>query len=246
MKRLWNILAVLAVANLLGMGGFVLWLQGTGRLSVDRLRAVRAALTPTLTEEAAAAAAAAAAAETADKERKEAARMAAPPESASEAIERQKQHDDATLQTVLRARREIDDLRRQLLDERAKLDGEWAALAADKKAWAAQREDVERLASSKQFKQALTTLEAQKPKDAQQLLKLIHSGQSLPAAGAQPAPAASATGSAQAVAYLAAMQERTRGRVLAEWIKDDPAVAAELLESLRRRGVGEAPRAAAQ
>ena len=235
MKRLWNILAVLGIANVIGVAGFVGWLKVSDRLDMDRLRQVRAMLTPTLAEEAAKAEEDRLAAEAQAKKEKEEARLAGPPERAAASIDRQKQSDDAVVQTVLRARQEIADLRRQLLEERAKLDSEWATLAADKKKWTTEREEAEKLLASKQFKQALTTLESQKPKDAQQLLKLMNSGQGLPSGGAGTA----APGSVRVVAYLAAMQDRTRGRVLAEWVKDDPTVAAELLEQLRRRGVGD-------
>lgn len=244
MKRLWNIVAVLALANVIGVAGFVGWLKATDRLNMDRLRQVRVMLTPTLTEEAAKAEEGRVAAEAEAKKQKEEARLAGPPESAAASIDRQRQSDDAVVQTVLRARREIEDLRRQLLEERAKLDSEWTTLAADKKKWTGEHEEAERLLASKQFKQALTTLESQKPKDAQQLLKLMHGGQGLPAGGAGTAPANAGNGavaesSSRAVMYLAAMQDRTRGKVLAEWVKDDPQVAADLLEQLRRRGVGD-------
>ena len=38
-------------------------------------------------------------------------------------------------------------------------------------------------------------------------------------------------------AYLNAMQERTRTKVLDEFIKSDPKVATDLLERLRTRGI---------
>jgi hypothetical protein len=36
--------------------------------------------------------------------------------------------------------------------------------------------------------------------------------------------------------YLNAMDERARGKIMAEFTKDDPALAAELLDALRRHG----------
>jgi hypothetical protein len=38
------------------------------------------------------------------------------------------------------------------------------------------------------------------------------------------------------VKYLSAMEERARNRVLAEFVKADPKLAAELLEVIRQRG----------
>jgi hypothetical protein len=50
-------------------------------------------------------------------------------------------------------------------------------------------------------------------------------------------PMKSETGRRQVVAYLDAMEERVRNRIIAEFVKDDPALAAELLERLRTHGV---------
>ncbi|MFN0011076.1 MAG: hypothetical protein ACKVS8_05455 [Phycisphaerales bacterium] len=241
MKRLWNIVAVLAIANVLGVLGFAAWLKATDRLSMERLAKVREMLTPTIAQDAAKAEEMKLAAEAGEKKAQEEARLSGPPESAVERIDRQRQMDDATMQTVLRARREIEDLRRQLLEDREKLDKEWASLGADQAKWQANRQEQAKELSGKQFKQALTTLESQKPKDAQQLLKLLHNEQAVPVRGATPAAGGlpGQAGASQAVAYLAALQDRTRGKILAEWVKDDPKVAAELLEHLRLRGLGE-------
>lgn len=226
MKRLWNILSVLAIANLLAMAGFVLWLKASDRLSVDRLRQVRAMLAPTLADDAKAKADADAAQAADEKKKAEEARQSGVPESSEERIARQKETDDAAVQTVLRARREIDDLRRRLMEDRDALDKERTALAADQQRWAKQRQEEATQTQSKQFKQALATLESQKPKDAQQLLKLM--------VGAQQR--------AQAVAYLSQMQERPRSKIMSEFVKDDAKLAADLLEELRIKSAESGPR----
>jgi hypothetical protein len=43
------------------------------------------------------------------------------------------------------------------------------------------------------------------------------------------------TGTDQVVAYLNAMEDRTRTKIITEFQKQDPALAAELLERLRTR-----------
>lgn len=221
MKTLWNILCVLAIANLLGIVGFVGWLAASDRLSMDRGRAIRAVLAPTLTQEAAQRTEAEAAQVAEAAKAKEAARFAGTPESAAEQLDRNRAADDVGLQTAVRLRREIDDLRRQLIDERAKIDQDRAALRAEKDAFAQMREQIARNQGSEQFKQALGTLESQKPKDAQTMLQTLIDAQQYE----------------QAVAYLAAMQDRTRTKVMAEFVKADPKLAAELLERLRVHGV---------
>ena len=51
MKTLWNVLAFMAVVNLLAMAGFVGWLWQSQRLSVDRLEQVRELLKLTIPEQ---------------------------------------------------------------------------------------------------------------------------------------------------------------------------------------------------
>ncbi|MFT3686204.1 MAG: hypothetical protein QM783_14990 [Phycisphaerales bacterium] len=79
MKRVWNMLAFLAIANLLAIGGFVGWLAATDRLSVDRLRTLRESWKTTVAEEKEAEAKAAVESEAAKKASAEAARRAGAP-----------------------------------------------------------------------------------------------------------------------------------------------------------------------
>lgn len=219
MKTVWTILATIAIANLLALLGFVGWLAASDRLNRDRLQKIRAVLAPTLASEATAAKAAEDEAQSQAKTAAEAKRFEGTPESAAENIERTRAEEDHQLQTSVRLRREIDDLRRQVLADRVKVDEDRQTLAAEREAFNKDRTESTKLAASEQFKQALATLESQKPKDAQQVLKKMIDGQSIK----------------QAVEYLAAMQERTRTKVMAEFIKGDPALAATLLERLRDR-----------
>ncbi len=51
MKRIWTIISILALANVLAIGGFVGWLQTSGRLNKDRMQRLRELFAPTITEE---------------------------------------------------------------------------------------------------------------------------------------------------------------------------------------------------
>lgn len=221
MKSLWTILATLAIANLLALAGFVGWLAASDRLSRERVEKIRLILAPTLAEDQAAADAKAeedkkGAADAAEKQR-----LAGPPESATEKIDQNRAENDKRQEQAARLRKEIDDLRRRLLADQEKLDDERRSFDAERKAFLAQRDDATKLTTSEQFKQALGTLEAQKSRDAQQVLKSLIDSQQKP----------------MVVEYLAAMGDRPRGKILAEFIKDDAKLAAELLERLRARGV---------
>lgn len=220
MKTLWNTLAVLAIANLLALGGLVGWLVTGDRLNMDRLRAIRAMMAVTLTDERAAQEAAAAKATADEAAAAEKARLAESPESAAEKLDSQRASDDAARQLNVRLRREIEDLRRQLLAERETLDRDKAEFSAMTAAFErATRQERERL-ENEQFRQALAALESQKPRDAQQVLaQMLDNGQT-----------------EQALNYLGAMGERPRSRVIAEFIKADAKLAAGLLERLRERG----------
>lgn len=221
MRSVWLIISTLAIANLLGLAGFVGWLHSSDRINTDRLRKIREMLSVTIADEQKALDEAKKKDEEDAKAREAAKRMEGAPESAAEKIERVKNEDDVRQQTAVRLRREIDDLRRQLLVERQRLEDDRTALEAKQKAFEQSTAEAVKNATDEQFKQALGTLESQKAKDAQQVLKSL----------------LDAKQEAQVVAYLAAMQERPRGRIMTEFIKEDPKLAATLLERLRARGL---------
>ncbi len=230
MKTLWNLLCVLALANLLAIIGFVGWLGATDRLSLDRLRAIRVALSATNADEVAKQEEETKKVKEEEKVAAEKKRMEGAPESAAERNDRVRAADDAREQSRNRSMREIEDLRRSLLKDRADLDADKAALAAERKKFEAARAEIEKQTSDEQFKQALSTLEAQKAKDAHSVLKAMIDDQKRD----------------QAIAYLAGMGERQRSRILAEFVKVDEKLAATLLEQLRTRGVTAPPKPPAE
>src|SRR5690242_2780892 len=106
MKSLWTVVSVLALANLLMLGGFVGWLASTGRLNRDRADAVRALFAKTVEEEAAVKAEADAAAGEKAKADAAAAKLALPPVAAAERI--RETQDAAELSGQSRHRLESD------------------------------------------------------------------------------------------------------------------------------------------
>jgi ADP-ribosylglycohydrolase len=221
MKTIWLVISTLAVANILALIGFVAWLGMTDRLSDARIEQVRLVFAPTLEQELAAQAEqeAKAQAEAADAEA--GARLAVPPETAASRIAKQEQAEEVRLQHILRQQRELEDIRRTLERDRARLAEEEARLIQAQKDFEAYRARIATIEGADQFKKALVTLESQKPKDAKDVLQSMIVGGDTD----------------QVVSYLGAMEDRTRGKVLAEFVKVDPALAADLLERLRTRGV---------
>lgn len=246
MKTLWNALCVIAIANMLALGGFAVWLRTTDRLDMGRAREVRVLMSKTLSQEKAEAVAEAAAEAQKVKDAEAAARETRPPLSASEQLLAKVEASEIDRQRAERLKVEIEGLRTQLAMERAKLDTERDTLAADRKAFEAQVESTFAQANEAQFQKTLGVLVGLKPNQTATMLKeLIDAPQSqaseIPEITAnKPSATAGASptrgpGFAQAVSYLDAMDDRPRGKIIAEFLKTDPALATDLLEHLRTR-----------
>jgi hypothetical protein len=160
-------------------------------------------------------------------------------------------------QRIERLKREVQDLQNALLRERADLERDKALFENDRKVLLAQAQQSSGEAGDEQFKKTLGVLQSMKPAAAKAMLLEIMSmidgpvespapamiapalGANTPAELAQSALDTNAPtypGMDSAVEYLNAMEERSRTKVMSEFAKDDPRLAAELLESLRRRG----------
>lgn len=234
MKRVWNVIAVLAIANLLAIGGFVGWLAATDRLNMDRLRELRETLKVTVTEEKAEEARVSAEAAEKAKASAEAARRAGAPESSGQKIEDRRQAQDLLDQQLVRMREEARQLQVLIQSRRDELDRQSAALDAARKDFDQRQAEWKALSEDEQFQQAVGVLEAQKPADAMKILTAILDAPPLP----QNADAATPPRNKREIVirYLASMGDRTRAKIIAEFVKVDDKLAAELLEDLRKRG----------
>jgi len=225
MKSLWTIVSTLALANLLAIVGFVGWLSATDRLSRERVGEIRTLLAGTVTDAQAEKKAAEAAALKAQAEQAESARMAKPPMSAADKITRDRDAQEAQFQAKLRLDTELRSLREFLVRENQRLQNWEAELTTREQSFEAKRKAITDSEGAEQFKKVLATLGGVKPKEAQSMLnELISQGKQT-----------------DAVAYLNSMDERSRAKIVAEFNKADPRVAAELLESLRKYGLPSTP-----
>lgn len=234
MKRVWNVIAFLAIANLFAIGGFVGWLAATDRLSIDRLRELRETLKVTVTDQKAEEARVTAEASEKAKAEAEAARRTGNPESSGQKIEDRRQTQDLLDQQLVRMREEARQLKEQIQSRRDELDRQSAALDAARKEFDQRQAEWKQLSEDEQFQQAVGVLSAQKPADAMKVLAAILDGPPL----AQNAESSSPPRNKREIVirYLASMADRTRAKIMAEFIKADDKLAAELLEDLRRRG----------
>lgn len=221
MKSIWTVLSVLAVANLLALGGFVGWLKATDRLSAERLTAVRGLFVETVAQQKAKADGEAAKAAADQKAAAEKAKEGQPPLAASDVLNIKLEQGKADLERVESLKREVQILRETLQRERGQLDADRLALKKERDEFERARKIVADTEGNAQFKKALATLEGLKPDKAKTALQQLIDAKQVE----------------QVVAYLNSMQERTRTKIVDEFLKADPKVATDLLERLRTRGM---------
>jgi len=257
MKTILNVIVVLAIANLLAIGGFVGWLRSSDRLNWARAGEIRKLLSKTITDEKTEAQAAAAKAEADKKAAAEAAKAARPPLTAEERLSARIEATKQDEERINRLHREVEDLQRGLAAERSAIDADKAAFAAQKKAFEDTVKQTQSDLADAQFQKSLTVLTTLKPAQSATILQqliagvtpgvapatgaasggngpLIANGSPLGASAAGSAPGQ--PGMADALRYLDAMDDRPRGKILAEIAMTDPKLATQLLEQLRKRG----------
>lgn len=220
MKSLWSFIGVLAVAHLLALAGLGAWLVGTDRLDGERLERVRTILSETIPEEKARLAEEADAAEQARILEAAKAAEATMPIGAADRVQLKLELSEIDRQQFLRMQREMQDLKLSLTRERQLLDDDVVKFQTEKADFDAYRKRLLEIEGSAQFKKTLATYEGLKAKDAMASLNaLLEQDQQ-----------------DQVVSYLSAMEERQRTKIIAEFNKLDPTLAADLLERLRTRG----------
>lgn len=221
MKTIWTMLSVLAVANLLALVAFTGWLRSTGRIDVSRVRQVRQMFTETLAQQRTREDEAKVQAEAQEKAAAQKAKESLPPIAAADALTLKLEQGKADQERLESLKREVQILRETLQRERNQLDADKAAFKKDQDEFERARHSVAQTEGNAQFKKALATLEGLKPDKAKTTLQQLIDAKQVE----------------QVVSYLNAMQERTRTKVMDEFIKSDPKVATDLLERLRTRGL---------
>jgi hypothetical protein len=228
MRTIWTILTVLALANLLALAGFVGWLGASDRVDMERVREVRKLFSETLTEKHTREATAKAAEEAAALAAAEKAKRENEPVPAADLLRIRLEAGEADRERLAKWRREVEDLKATLQRDLDRLDAARKALADEQAAFDARKEQIARLEGDGMFKKALATYEGLKPTAAaEMMLQLLRPGGGT--------GAINEAGADQTVAYLNAMEDRTRTKIITEFQKQDAALAAELLERLRTR-----------
>lgn len=224
MRTLWNVLSFLAVVHLLALLMVVVWLWQSQRLDAERLASVRETFATTIPEAQAAAAKAEAQANAERQRQIEAERQADP------------QLDSISqIQHVSLARRQEDQTRRRLADEKrmlqqqldeatAELESRRAELEQLRAGWSSQAEAQQQRRADEQFLQAVRLMEQIAPKQGKRILMGLIADDQMD----------------QAVAYLKAMNQRAASKILREFKTEaESALATELLERLRTFGLAQ-------
>lgn len=236
MKTMWAVISTMALANLLVILGIFTWLVATDRIDGARFMKVRDVLREPIAQETARLEAERKAEEARLAAEEAAARLQREPVTAADLLNLRIETAEVDRQRLERMRREVQDLRTTLARERELLEQEKAAFESKLRAAAEEARRLAEVRGSEQFRKALATYEALRPADAAAALRGLMDAPTLPG---QP------DGATLAVAYLDAMDERIRARIVSEFIKADAALAAGLLERLRNLGVppggGESP-----
>jgi len=217
-RTLWTVLATIALANLFAIGGFVGWLVTTDRLDGDRFEQIRTLFSETITE--------VTAREEAEQVEADAIALAAqeeedsklPPLSAEDRLLRQTEFDTILQQQVERTRRTIADMRRALDEEQTSFKNERDEFETERAVYEKMRAKIAAVEGDVQFKKALKLYESLRPNNAAQTLTQIYQQ------GERD----------QVVSYLNEMESRKASKILAQF---EPAMAADLLERLRTRGL---------
>ncbi|MBS0188817.1 MAG: hypothetical protein JSS51_12165 [Planctomycetes bacterium] len=233
MKRVWTVISVLALANVLALAGLVGWLQISGRLNRDRMIRLRELFAPTIAQEQKTTE------ETQSKQAEEVKKAAEdaksqrPPINAADRLELSAQGEEVRRQQLASLEKQVDLLRASLARDNAEVTRARDQLTQDQAAFEAMRKRVLDQEGSAQFKKTLNTLQDLKADQAKKALKEM--------LAMKPAPTGASstmqTGTDLVVSYLNAMDSRSRGKIMNEFIQDDPKLAADLLERLRTRGL---------
>jgi len=220
MKRIVKAILIVAIFNLLAVLVGAGWLFSSGRLSKARVLNMSELFSqPVAIEEANLKAEQAQADKVLAEQEKP---LPALPLNADERNLVRVEMTQIDRQRLDRMKREVQDLQMSLRRERNNVLEDRQALDKEQVEFDQMRARLAELEGTKQFKKALTTLEGLKPKDAKTVLSTL----------------LNASKDEEVISYLSAMQDRTRTQIMSEFIKaGDDQLAADLLESLRLRGL---------
>lgn len=220
-RSLWLLISSIAIANLLAIVMFFLWLGATSRLSPDRIEAVRTMFTESVDQAEERQRRLERDAQAAAEEAAEEAKVGTAPLTAEQRMRIIDEHADLVSHRIRRTQREAEDLIRALDQQFRDLRADRAEFETERNQWLAQREAIRELEGSEQFRKALAIYESLRPEPAANLLQQLINQDEID----------------QAVIYLSRMKSRTASRIIAVIEQRDAPLATDLLERLRALGI---------
>lgn len=221
MKTAWNIITLVALANLIAIVGFVVWLHFSGRLDLERVERVRTMMSETIAQESKRLSSADAATEAERLLVAQEAALDGPPVTASESLSIRLETSEIEAQKKQRLDREISDLRETLARERRLFENEQSDYLREKTEFERMRERIAEIEGDEQFAKSVAVLDSVKSSEARDMLGELF-----------------LTDPQQVVSYLNAMKPRARTAVIAAFNKDGQTdLATDLLEMLRVHGL---------
>jgi len=228
MKTILHVVVILALAHFLALLAFVGWLGVNNRLSMSRVEQVRMMFGETVAAESARSDAAAEEARIAEIAAKEIDEGVLLPIDSGELLVQRTHDSRLDRQRIERLKREVEDLQRTVQREQGDLDRRHEQLMRAQAAFDQRRAAIAEIEGAEQFLKAVGVLNGLKPAAAKTTIVALLDQTDGP--DGQHAEI-------RAVAYLNAMNARQRTKVMAEFVKDDPELAADLLERLRTKGL---------
>ncbi len=213
LTKLFNAIGAIALATLLAGGGFVGYLFGTGRLSMQRLEAIAGVLRGEFDDRSPPTDAVAVAAPTS-------APVQEPPVSTAEELQSVRKRERLELLATERAVRDLEAQRRLLDQVLQHVVQEQERLSIEKKEFAQQREKIKTAAEDEGFQKELELVSGLQPRQAKEhILRLWQK---------QPA---------DAVRLLSAMDETRAKRILEQFkTAEELQTQTDLLEQIRLQG----------
>lgn len=220
MKRLWNVLVLTLALNFLAVAGGAGWLWSRGAIDREKVQAVRQILFPApdpveLAEDEARAGEAAATTQPSLRLEELLARHAGRP--AGEQAQFLQSAFDAQMALLDRRQRELDDLNRQVEMAKEQVARDRARLDADGAALAAEREEAQRLAADQGFQDSLKLYTSMPARQVKQIFLALEDD--------------------VIVSYFQAMQPRTAAKIIREFKSaEETGRVQSILEKMRAGG----------
>ena len=229
MKAVWTVISSLLLINALLLAGAVGWLYQSGRINKDRIERIREMLEITIEQEQQLEIQAKEAEEQTRQKTLEIARLESVsdgPITLADRLKAKEQGDELAVQRVKRLRRDISDLRRQLVLAKEQITKQHDTLLEQRQQFQQSVLQQTKLKEDQDFQKAVSMYQKVKPKQAKEMFQQMLLRGQLP----------------QVVDYLAAMQLRKAAAVLKQFKNPDEIIqATDLLHHLRQRGI-EMPR----